>query len=170
MLRCTRNIPPPTRYFYLADPVAYPTTTDKEAAELWAFSAAALPRISECDATVAATVKSNTDINSASAPMSDGYEVLKGQLETVYSCLGFTCADVGGYFDDEEAGTYVSGMEPCTDADDSSTSYAEIAGYMPVSDVVPHSELDLDTAEMEKCADTSDWDCAYHWYSEGGHR
>lgn len=52
----------------------------------------------------------------------------------------------------------------------SAQTYFSIAGYTPVSDVVPHSQLDLDTAEMEECADAFEWDCAYEWYSEGGNR
>lgn len=52
----------------------------------------------------------------------------------------------------------------------SSEDYSPIAGYTPVSNVVPHSQLDLDTAEMEECADAFDWTCAYVWYSEGGNR
>lgn len=107
-----------TRYFYLADPAVNPSTSDKEAAELWAFSAAALPRIFECDASVASTIRSNTDISSSSAPMSVGYADLKETLETVYSCLGIACADVGGILDNAAAGTYVAGMEPCTGDDE----------------------------------------------------
>lgn len=51
-----------------------------------------------------------------------------------------------------------------------SAQFDDIAGYTPVSNVVPHSELDLDTAEVETCADTFNWTCAYRWYSEGGNR
>lgn len=81
------------RYFYLADPAAG-NGGDKEAAELWAFAASVLPRIHECDADVAVTVRVNTDIDSAFAPMSEGYLVLKEKLESVYSCMGISCGQV----------------------------------------------------------------------------
>lgn len=85
---------------------------------MWAFSAAALPRIRECDAEVAEAIYDNTYILSPFAPMDDGYESLKEKLESVYSCLGFSCSDIGGILDDAEGGTYVSGMEPCSDGND----------------------------------------------------
>lgn len=108
-----------TRYFYQAhSDYEKDGDGDKEAAELWAFSAAALPRINECDSEVADVILANTDISLSTAPMSEGYVSLKEKLESVYSCLGFSCSDVGGVLDDAEAGTYVSGMEPCSDEDD----------------------------------------------------
>lgn len=94
-----------------------PDAGDKSSAELWAFAAAALPRINECDPTVAYDIRWNTDITLAGSPMSEGYESLKEKLETVYSCLGITCADVGGILDNAATGTYVSGLGPCTDND-----------------------------------------------------
>lgn len=81
------------RYFYNADPEAG-NGGDKEAAELWAFSAAMLPRIHECNEEVAVLVRANTDIASDDAPMSEGYVFLKEQLESVYSCLGISCSQV----------------------------------------------------------------------------
>ncbi|CAM9887341.1 unnamed protein product [Ectocarpus sp. 8 AP-2014] len=163
------------RYTYLADP-AIGTGGDKEAAELWAFSASILPWISACDAAVGTAVRDNTELGSASAPMADGYAAIKTQLETVYSCMGITCAQVGGLLDD--TGAYYTDFEPCVDADattDSATSatgsYADIAGYTPVSDVVEHSELDLDVAEIEAGADLlteAGFTTAYTAYSEGG--
>lgn len=81
------------RYFYLADPEGG-QGGDLEAGELWSFAAAVLPRIHECDANVAATIRANTDIVSAAAPMSDGYLFLKEEVESVYSCLGISCSQV----------------------------------------------------------------------------
>ena len=117
---------------------------DKEASELWAFSAAILPWIEECDAAVATTVRANTDISSTMAPMSDGFASIKAQLESVYACMGITCAQVGGYVN-QDAGAYF--FEPCTDdtgatsdsmvdsesTEDSETGalFVDIAGYTP---------------------------------------
>ncbi|CBN77422.1 conserved unknown protein [Ectocarpus siliculosus] len=163
------------RYTYLADP-AIGTGGDKEAAELWAFSASILPWISTCDAAVGTKVRDNTELGSASAPMADGYAAIKAELETVYSCMGITCAQVGGLLDD--TGAYYADFEPCVDADASTTSvtsatgtYANIAGYEPGSDVVEHSELDLDVADMEAGTDLESeagLTAAYTAYSEGG--
>ncbi|CBN78873.1 probable high CO2 inducible periplasmic protein [Ectocarpus siliculosus] len=103
------------RYFYNADPEAG-DGGDKAAAELWAFSAAMLPRINECDEEVATLVRANTDIASADAPMSEGYVFLKEQLESVYSCMGISCSQVGGLVIGEST-TYYDGFEPCGDSD-----------------------------------------------------
>lgn len=48
--------------------------------------------------------------------------------------------------------------------------YDLIAGYEPDSDVIEHSELDLDTEAMEVCADEYNWNCAVQWYTDGGNR
>ena len=129
----------PSRYFYLADPAAN-TVTDKESSELWAFSAAILPWIDNCDADVAATVRANADITVATSPMSDGYVAAKASLESVYECMGITCAQVGGILE-EGTTNFVTGFEPCTDAgagagttaSDSAAdgTFAAMAGYSP---------------------------------------
>jgi uncharacterized membrane protein len=45
--------------------------------------------------------------------MKDGFAELKAHVESVYSCLGITCADVGAF--QNSAGIY-TGMEACTDS------------------------------------------------------
>ena len=84
------------RYLYRADPASAYNGTAKHAAELWAFAAAALPRISECSEDVAHTVRANSDIDSEYAPVSAGFVAVKEELESVYSCLGMTCDQVRG--------------------------------------------------------------------------
>lgn len=113
--------PPPstshcrTRYLYKADPSAG-NEGDKAWAELWAFSAAILPRIHECDVEVAAVIRDNADLASSDAPVSEGYVAMKEKLETVYSCLGISCGQVGGLLMDE--GTeYFNDFGPCDDGD-----------------------------------------------------
>ncbi|CAN0393198.1 unnamed protein product, partial [Scytosiphon promiscuus] len=139
-------------------------STEKEAAELWAFSAAILPAINACDADVATTLRNNADITLDTAPMSAGYAAVKAELESVYACMGITCAQVGGLID-EDAGddSYVTGFEPCED-------FAAIAGYIPVSDVSEHAELDLDVETLETEADKlseEGFTAAYAIYSDG---
>jgi hypothetical protein len=106
---------------------------DKEWAEGWAFAAAVLPRLHYCSSTVAEFVRANLDVANAK-PMTGGFATLKAKVESTYTCLGITCADVGAY--QESAGIY-AGMEACED-------YPSIAGYSPATDVVKHSLVDLD--------------------------
>jgi len=65
-------------------------------AEGWAFAAGILPRINECSATAATTIKTNLDIT-ATAPVKDGYAKVRDAMESTYTCLGITAADVGVY-------------------------------------------------------------------------
>lgn len=86
---------------------------DEAWGEGWAFAAALLPRLHECDPDVAELLRKNLDVdNGDGVPMKDGYRAVKAKIETTYSCLGITCADVGAYqsFD----GIY-EGMDACTD-------------------------------------------------------
>lgn len=49
-----------------------------------------------------------------------------------------------------------------------SASYDRIAGYMPETDVVPHSKIDLDIAEIAAASSAGDLDEAYRVYQFGG--
>merc|ERR1719454_1164464 len=88
---------------------------DKAWAEGWAFAAAVLPRLHYCSTEkndVAKLVKANLDV-AASPQMKDGFKTLKETVESVYPCLGITCADVGEF--QTSSGVY-AGMEACKDA------------------------------------------------------
>lgn len=83
---------------------------DKEKAEGAVFAAAVLPLVHSCDAAAATTISDNMKINAAE-PMKDGFTAVKTAFESVYSCLGITCAHVGGLLlTDSE---YYSNAEPC---------------------------------------------------------
>jgi hypothetical protein len=56
-------------------------------------------------------VKDNLDV-SVSPHMKDGFKKLKEAVESLYPCLGITCADVGEF--QTSAGVY-AGMEACAD-------------------------------------------------------
>jgi len=88
----------------------------KEFAEGAAFSAAILPRVHACSADAAKTIAANLNMEIAVADrMKDGMAAVKTAIESVYKCLGITCADVGGLI---STGTeYYEGAEPCTDAE-----------------------------------------------------
>jgi hypothetical protein len=84
----------------------------KEFAEGAAFSAAILPRIHACDASAAKVISDNMNMEiSESARMSGGFGAVKTAFESVYECLGMTCASVGGLILD--GAEYYEGAEPC---------------------------------------------------------
>jgi len=102
------------RYAFKADPEnergsCTSGSCPKSWAEGWAFAAAILPRINYCDSQAALKVRENFDIT-ATAPLKDGYVEVKEALESTYSCLGITCADVGALQDTQ--GVF-EGMEQC---------------------------------------------------------
>merc|ERR1712159_73700 len=75
----------------------------KEFAEGAAFSAAILPRIHACDASAARVISDNMNMEIAeSARMSAGFAAVKEAFEKTYTCLGITCAHVGGLIVDGE--------------------------------------------------------------------
>jgi hypothetical protein len=116
------------RYAYKADP-AGEAGGPKQIAEGWAFAAAVLPQLHKCDPQVAALVRANMEIGAAQ-PVSSGFKALATALQSTYSCMGFTCADVGGLLqDDAVAGKYIAGLEPCNEA---AGAFASIAHYQPL--------------------------------------
>ena len=99
----------------------------KSWAEGWAFSAAVLPQIAQCDAGAATTIRDNLDVANAE-PMKDGVAAVKAAIEGVYDCLGITCTDVGAY---QASGEVKSGMAACTfapsnDVDSTASSGATV--------------------------------------------
>merc|ERR1711933_202940 len=83
------------RYAYKADP-ATPgdAVRPKEWAEGMAFARAILPQLDACDSEVASMVVSNFDLT-AESPMKDGYMKVLKAVESCYSSMGITCAEVG---------------------------------------------------------------------------
>ena len=99
----------------------------KSWAEGWAFAAAVLPQVHQCDATAATTIRDNLDVANAE-PMKDGVAAVKTAIEGVYDCLGITCTDVGAY---QASGDVKSGMAACTfapsnDVDSTASSGATV--------------------------------------------
>merc|ERR1719420_2037242 len=93
----------------------------KEFAEGAAFSAAILPRIHACDATAGKTISDNMNMEIAqNARMSAGFAAVKEAFEATYTCLGMTCAHIGGLIlQDAE---YYEGAGPCEDENTASGS------------------------------------------------
>merc|ERR1719161_3069601 len=167
------------KYAFKADPAndqgsCQSGSCDKEWAEGWAFAAAVLPRLNYCSSTVAEHVRANLDTANA-APMPDGFATLKAHVESTYFCLGLTCAEVGAF--QNQAGIY-TGMEACTDTtpteepltdDNVPGNFEMIAGYVPTTDVVPHSMVDLDMKEISTAmGDSKDFTQAKFVYQNGG--
>merc|ERR1719393_505943 len=104
------------KYAFKADPAndqgsCTGGSCDKEWAEGWAFAAAVLPRLHYCSYETADMVRANLDVANV-APMKDGFAILKAEVESLYPCLGLTCADVGAF--QNRAGVY-TGADACTD-------------------------------------------------------
>jgi hypothetical protein len=111
------------KYAFKADPAntlgSCETTgdnCDKSWAEGWAFAAAVLPRLHYCSTStndVAKLVAENLDVAiTAGQQMKDGFKALKEAVESVYSCMGITCAEVGEF--QTSTGVY-EGMDACKD-------------------------------------------------------
>lgn len=80
---------------------------DKEQAEGAAFAAGVLPRINQCSPEAAGIVYENMRVG---APSTD-HALVKAAVECVYECIGITCADVGGLFNEDD-GVYYANQDP----------------------------------------------------------
>lgn len=112
------------RYLWKTDP-AVGTATNKELGELWAFATAILPMVDSVDSEVASALYERAwsqDFNT------NDFASMKTMLESTYSGLGITCADVGQLCDNTNSGSdCVPYSEPystatCVDASTSSSS------------------------------------------------
>jgi len=80
---------------------------DKEQSEGAAFAAGVLPRINSCSPEAAGIVYENMRVG---APSTD-HALVKSAVECVYECIGITCADVGGLFNEDD-GVYYPNQDP----------------------------------------------------------
>ena len=78
--------------------------------EGWAFAAALLPQLDQCDPEVASVVRHNLDAG-ATGPMQCGFATVKTAIESCYTKLGVTCADIGAF--QSSTGVY-AGADACT--------------------------------------------------------
>jgi len=97
------------RYAYKVDKLQ---GGSKEKAEGAVFSAAIVPMIAHCDSAKAKIIADNMAIDESNK-MKDGFAAVKAAFEDTYSCLGITCADVGGLLLTSD---YYEGAEPCSKA------------------------------------------------------
>merc|ERR1719460_536968 len=97
--------------------------TAKNHAEGATFAQALLPLVHHCDAAAAKVVSDNMKFDGQTFPTGGGITgttpdtaAVKAALESTYSCLGISCAHVGGLLKDEAVpGEYHTGMGVCTD-------------------------------------------------------
>merc|ERR1719191_2079583 len=140
--------------------------TAKNSAEGSTFAAAVLPLVHACDADAAKTVSDHMKFGAAVYDKTTGAWAsgvkpdtlaVKAALEKTYTCLGITCAHVGGLLSSDGV-TPEAGMASCT-----------IAGYDPMGgSVKEHNEIDLDQKAMETALYTADFATAKQHYSVGG--
>ena len=106
------------------------------------------------------------------------------KVEKTYPCLGITCEEVGVY--QTTAGAALGGMSVCndpapatatldlvaealkSDTDPIGGGFAQIAGYIPSSNVVPHSKIDEDMDEINGLVGSGDFSDALFVYEKGG--
>jgi hypothetical protein len=141
----------------------YQSTTDgkeKSKSELWSFASAVLPLVNSYSPSVAKTLLDNSLITNV-VTVPSGVAAVKASLESVYGAIGITCSDVGGFVNPAVAGTYYSGMEPCSDNG--------IVGYTTYSAVTQHLRLDLDQNAMQTALGLTPpkFDDAFTAYSKG---
>jgi len=143
----------------------------KEMAEGATFAFAVLPLINECDPAAAKIVYDNMNLGAIGTCDRD---MVKIALESVYPCLGITCADIGalntgGGCADADIGGWCS---VCVDTVAASTApYELIAGYLPRSKVTDHNALDRDQKALENSfgsATDNDYTTVKAIYENGG--
>jgi len=90
---------------------------EKSKAEAAVFAASILPRIHAASNSAATTVYDNLKTGATDVD----FRAVKAAIESTYSDLGITCADVGGLYNDATE-KYYEGMEPCSDEESSASS------------------------------------------------
>lgn len=115
------------RYAYMTSTEPY---SEKAEAEGVVFAAAVLPLVHACSPDAAKTIHDNMQTGQRG---SCDFAAVKSAFESVYDCMGVTCADVGGLYDSVTE-TYQEGAEPCGGAGGgsgaSSVSVSSLAGVV----------------------------------------
>mmetsp|Transcript_14676 Transcript_14676/g.19154 ORF Transcript_14676/g.19154 Transcript_14676/m.19154 type:complete len:518 (+) Transcript_14676:112-1665(+) len=111
------------RYAYLLDNSNDVTSSEKQMAEGAIFAAGILPAVHDCNPATATIIYDNMKLTPSKASSADFGEV-KRAFESVYSCLGVSCAEVGGLVDTATGTSYFTGAEACGGVQFGSTSGA----------------------------------------------
>mmetsp|Transcript_55071 Transcript_55071/g.133798 ORF Transcript_55071/g.133798 Transcript_55071/m.133798 type:complete len:512 (-) Transcript_55071:94-1629(-) len=105
------NVQGALRYAYITDRNFGNAHTEKAEAEGATFAAAVLPIVHSCDANAARTIYENLQVGQGG---NADFSAVKKAFESVYPCMGITCAEVGGLYD-PVTGSYQEGAAPCND-------------------------------------------------------
>lgn len=103
------------RYAYITETEA---PSEKSEAEGATFAAAVLPLVHSCDEEAAQTIYNNLKVGQGGTA---NFAEVKSAFESVYSCMGVRCEDVGGLYDDS-TGAYYDGASPCGSTSSSASS------------------------------------------------
>jgi len=162
------------RYAYkVAKRVADGDTTSekfsKEWGEGWAFLAAVLPQIDNCDKCAAAILRENMD---AGVPvgmvMKHGYVTFRDALRSTFPCLGMSSGDIGMLAEAETfAPPFVPLDETYGDVEAPTCPEWTVAGYVPATDTTIHSKIDLDHQVIDTESDAANWDKVEEIYTQG---
>jgi hypothetical protein len=122
------------RYAYK---VGTASTDDAEAfGEGYAFMMSVIHRVGKCKKADADVIYKALDIPATNPGAtfvlgnSATFADVKTAFENNYACMGVTCADVGGLYDDS-AGAYYTGAAPCTDPASASSAAADDKEKLP---------------------------------------
>jgi len=105
------------RYAYITQ--WEPDAGTKEGAEGATFAAAVLPVVAACNSQDADIIYNNMRVGQEGLV---DFQDVKQAFERNYDCMGISCGDVGGIWDDA-AGTYESFAEPCSSSATTSANY-----------------------------------------------
>jgi hypothetical protein len=133
--------------------------------EAWAFLAAVLPQIDNCDKCAAAILRENLDAGVPKAlVMKDGYEKYRDAMRSTFACLGVTGEDIGQLAEAEgvdESYKSVPSPQTCPEW--------TVAGYVPATGTWVHAQIDLDHQVIDEKSDAFDWDAIEEIYTTGKH-
>jgi hypothetical protein len=109
------------RYAYITG--VQPAATQKAEAEGAAFAAAVLPMVHSCNKDDAQTIYDNMKTGQANTA---DFNAVKKAFENNYDCLGITCKDVGGVWNNPDQ-VYFEGAGPCGSGSGGSSNNAGVA-------------------------------------------
>eukprot|EP00980_Cylindrotheca_fusiformis_P024516 scaffold11979_cov130-Cylindrotheca_fusiformis.AAC.4 len=120
------------------------------------YATAVVPQASQCRTTTYVRLREHLLTGS---PRFDKTESILRDIQEVHSCFGLTCEDIGTYLNIPEDFTFPD----CFIASDD----AALAGYQPVSDVLPIAKIDLDVAQMRILSTLGNFKYARYWFLYG---
>ena len=120
------------------------------------YALALLPRVAACEPSKYKTMLNWMVFNSLTVDNQlDAIEA----LQSVFSCFGVTCADVGSYLNGK--------LSQCSDSVDSQVGPPALASYQPTADVRKKSYIDRDMLQVRLLMEWEAYDSAKDYYVHG---